>query len=213
MRLFQILRKNAGKQVTGARKKSTKTQRLGTVKEVAASWGMEARLAQASSLAKAYEACLAATVETSPRSRVQAGSANTALGKITLNPALLAPGREADRNATLLHECAHILADLAHRQNCRHDKRWKHVMALLGEPPAVNHDLTYLSAKFHARVTWACLACGEEYYYIRKPRRRPQDCYCPPCGPRLGRLHVVEGPYQLALSLPASPEKERRKSA
>ncbi len=194
-----------------------KTQILGTVEEMAARWGVKEQLAQALSLGKAYAACLAATVATSPRSKVQAGSANTALRKITLNLALLEPGREADRNATLLHECAHILADLAHRRNCRHGERWKQVMELLGEEPLVNHDLAYLSPKLHARVTWACMACGQEYHYVRKPRRRPQDCCCRYCGPRRGRLRVVEVPAQLDLGLPAPPETQKnetqRKSA
>ena len=194
-----------------------KTHRLGTVEEVAARWGVTGKLAKAFPLGKAYAACLAAMVMTSSRSKVQAGSANTALRKITLNPALLEPGREADRDSTLLHECAHILADLAHRQNCRHGKRWKQVMELLGEEPLVNHDLAYLSPKLHARVTWACLACGQEYHYVRKPRRRPQDCCCRYCGPRRGRLRVVEVPAQLDLGLPVAPEIQKnetqRKSA
>ena len=178
---------------------------LGTVADVAARWGVAERLAEASSLGTAYETCLACSVAASPRSKVQAGSANTELRRITLNRALLEPGREADRNATLLHECAHILADLAHRRNCRHGKRWKQVMALLGEEPSVNHDLAYLSPKLHARITWICKACGEEYHYIRKPRRRPQDCYCVRCGPRRGRLRVRKAPTQLELDLPAAP--------
>jgi predicted SprT family Zn-dependent metalloprotease len=181
------------------------TQMLGTVEEVAARWGVTKRLAEASPLGKAYETCLACSVEANPRSKVQAGSANTELRKITLNLALLEPGREADRNATLLHECAHILADLAHRRNCRHGKRWKEVMELLGEEPAVNHDLAYLSPKLHARVTWVCKACGEEYHYVRGPRRRPQDCYCVRCGPRRGRLRVRKEAYQLELDLPVVP--------
>jgi len=174
---------------------------LGTVKEVAARWNVTERLAQASPLGKAYETCLVCTVEANPRSKVQAGSANTELRKITLNLALLEPGREMDRNATLLHECAHILADLAHHKNCRHDKRWKEVMALLGEEPEVNHDLSYLSPKLHARVIWICKTCGEEYHYVRMPRRRSQDCYCVHCGPLRGHLRVVKAPYQLELAL------------
>ncbi len=182
---------------------------LGTVEEVAARWGVKERLAHACLLGTAYETCLACNVEANPRSKVQAGSTNTELRKITLNLALLEPGREADRNATLLHECAHILADLAHRRNCRHGKRWKEVMALLGEEPLVNHDLAYLSPKLHARVTWVCKTCGEEYHYLRKPRRRLKDCYCVRCGPRRGHLRVAKAPYQLELDLPAAFDAQK----
>lgn len=204
------IKKKHPEPITQMGRKNGRRHLLGTVEAVAARWDVMERLALAFSLGPAYEACLAATVEGSPRSKIQAGSANTELRKITLNLALLEPGREPDRNATFLHECAHLLADLAHRRNCRHGKRWKQVMELLGEAPLVNHDLAYLSPKLHARVTWACMACGEEYHYVRKPRRRPQDCYCRHCGPRRGRLRVVEPPRQLELDLLLMDTSEKK---
>lgn len=178
--------------MNGKNLKNGKTQRLGSVEEVARAWGIKRRLDRAFLLGKSYEACLACRVEASERSKVQAGAANTRLRKILLNPALLIPGREADRNATFLHECAHILADLAYRRNCRHDSGWKQVMLLLGEKPDVSHALDYLSPKAQAVVTWICRTCSEEYHYVRKPPRRVQDCYCSRCGPKRGRLKVIE---------------------
>ncbi|MGB1548334.1 MAG: SprT-like domain-containing protein [Alphaproteobacteria bacterium] len=175
---------------------------LGTVEEVARAWGVKRRLDRALLLGRAYQKCLDCTVEVSGRSKVQAGAANTRLGKIMLNAALLEPGREADRNATFLHECAHILADSVYRRNCQHGPYWKRVMELLGENPDVHHDLEYLSPKAQAVATWVCRACGEEYHYVRKPRHRPQDCYCARCGPRRGRLEAIEMPPRINLDPP-----------
>ena len=64
-------------------------------------------------------------------------------------------------------------------------------MALLGEPPEIAHELDYLSRKAKAIVTWVCEACGEEYHYVRMPRRRIEDCYCHQCGPERGRLRIA----------------------
>jgi len=96
-----------------------------------------------------------------------------------------------DRNSTFLHECAHILADLRFGRNCRHDKRWEQTMEMLGEPPNVRHRIDYISAKAHAVETWECGNCGEEYHFVRPPRRTVKDCYCRPCGPRRGQLRIA----------------------
>jgi hypothetical protein len=64
-------------------------------------------------------------------------------------------------------------------------------MKLLGEKPAVRHDLSYLSRAAHAVVTWQCENCDDEYHFVRRPRRRPSSCYCRTCGPSLGQLRVV----------------------
>lgn len=170
------------------------TRVLGTVDEVAIAWDLGERLLRVAHLGHAYTECLRSTVEISSRSKVQAGAAYTRERRIILNAALIVPGHEADRNSTFLHECAHILADLRHGRNCRHDSRWQKVMALLGEPPLVRHHIDYISARAHAVVTWTCSNCGEEYHFVRRPRRRIQDCYCRPCGPDLGSLRpVVQG--------------------
>ena len=66
---------------------------------------------------------------------MQAGVAYTEERRIVLNAKLLEAGREADRDATFLHECAHILANRRYRARCNHDHRWKRVMEMLGEPP------------------------------------------------------------------------------
>ncbi len=167
---------------------------LGTVDHVARAWGLEGRLAGAATIGYAYGECVRCTVETTRRAKVLAGAAHTEERRIVLNAELLRRGREASRNATLLHECAHVLADLRYRADCRHDRRWKRVMAMLGEPPEISHRLDFLSHEFHAVVSWICVGCGEEFHYVRPPRRPIEVCYCPRCGPEAGRLRNAEIP-------------------
>lgn len=135
--------------------------------------------------------CLASTVEVSGRAKTQAGIAYTDERRIVLNSRLLLPGRESDRDATLLHECAHILANIHYRRNCRHNQHWRGVMRTLGEPPEVSHEIEYLSRKTHAVATWVCSQCGYAYHFVRRPRRRIDECYCRSCGPKRGRLSAV----------------------
>ncbi len=161
---------------------------LGSVALVAQAWEIERRLAGAARIGRAYGECLNSTVEISRRGKTVAGKAYTHERRIVLNSALLVAGRDADRDSTLLHECAHIIADIRYGCDCRHDWRWRRVMELLGESPAVHHDIAYLSPRRHAVVTWVCTNCGEEYHYVRRPRRRVHDCYCRHCGPDTGQL-------------------------
>lgn len=171
-------------------------QVLGTVEEVATAWRLMSKLERAERIGRAYVACLKSTVEASQRARTQAGIAYTDERRIVLNAALLERGRETDRDATFLHECAHVIANLRHGWNCRHGARWQRIMAMLGEPPEVSHNLAYLSREALAVITWVCSECGEAYHFVRRPRRRIQDCYCAVCGPTLGVL------YQRARDLP-----------
>ena len=163
---------------------------LGTVSEVATAWRVQEQLLDVSHLGFAYVECLRSTVEASGRAKIQAGAAYTRERRIVLNNALLLPGRESDRNSTFLHECAHILADLKHGRNCRHDRRWEDMMAMLGQAPLVRHKIDYISARAHAVVTWMCGNCGERYYFVRPPKRKISECYCRPCGPRRGQLRL-----------------------
>ncbi|MFQ5783353.1 MAG: SprT-like domain-containing protein [Alphaproteobacteria bacterium] len=165
---------------------------LGSVALVAAAWGLDGRLARARRIGSGYGECLACTVGISRRGKTLAGKALTPERRIVINSALLIAGREADRDATFLHECAHVIADIRYRAFCRHDWRWRRVMALLGEPARAHHDIACLSPRAHAVVTWVCAHCGEEFHYVRAPRRRIEDCCCRACGPRLGRLYVKE---------------------
>ncbi len=169
-------------------------RKLGTVAAVAATWGLEERLARSATIGRAYAACLSGTVEVSRRAKVSAGVAYVNERRIVLNAALFAPGREADRNATFLHECAHILADVRYQRNCRHSAGWRRVMEMLGEPPAAHHSIDYLSHAAHAVLTWTCVGCGLDYHFVRTPRRRIEECHCRRCGPALGRLRVRRGP-------------------
>ena len=164
--------------------------RLGTVGEVAEAWGLLARLRRATADNPAFADVIDSMVEVSRRAKTLAGTAYAEQRRIVLNAALLQPGREADRNATFLHECAHLIADLATGRRNRHGPVWRDVMALLGEPAVVTHNLPYLSRAAHAAVTWICTACGTEHHFVRRPRRRIRDCYCRTCGPARGRLSV-----------------------
>jgi len=161
---------------------------IGTVADLAESWLLRPRLAGAAEMGAAYEACLDATVEASGGAKTQAGIAYSDERRIVLNSRLLVAGRERDRDATLLHECAHILANIHHRRNCRHNQHWRRVMATLGEPAQVGHDIEYLSRKTHAVETWVCGNCDYHYHFVRRPRRRIEECYCRTCGPKRGRL-------------------------
>lgn len=171
---------------------------LGTVGELAEAWGLRERFERALQAAygekrvvltpRAVREALDCAVEISQRAKTLAGAAYTEQRRIVLNAQLLREGREPDRDSTFLHECAHILADLTHGKACRHGRPWREIMLLLGEPAEVGHRLEYLSRKAHARISWVCVACGRKHYFVRKPRRRIEDCYCRRCGPNDGRL-------------------------
>jgi len=164
---------------------------LGSVRELAVDWGLSDQLERAAALGPAFREMLDCMVEISRRAKTLAGAAYTDERRIVLNVALLENGREHDRDATFLHECAHVLADLFHGRPCKHSQAWRDIMKLLGEKPAIRHDLTYLSRAAHAVVTWQCDHCGDEYHFVRRPRRRPSSCYCRTCGPKLGQLRVI----------------------
>ena len=132
---------------------------LGNVSELAERWGLIARLRNLAPLGDAYDVCLGCRVEASARSRTQAGAAYPRQNRIVLNDRLLADGRESDRDATFLHECAHVVADVRHGLSCGHNGRWQRVMYLLGEPPEVCHDIEYLSRRAHAVAIWTCTNC------------------------------------------------------
>lgn len=161
---------------------------LGTVEQAARVWAVAERLGRVARVGRAYTECLNCVVEISRRGKTVAGKAYTRERRIVLNTALFLPGREADRNSTFLHECAHVIADIRYGRDCGHGWRWRRVMDLMGEPPDTRHEFTYLSAKTHAVVTWVCRNCGEEYYYVRRPRRRIEESCCSRCGPHRGEL-------------------------
>jgi SprT protein len=176
---------------------------LGTVGDLARAWRLEGRLRRAMIYGGALERCMDCTVEVSDRAKTVAGSAFTSERRIVLNAALFKPGREPDRNATFLHECAHIIANLHKRRDCGHGPGWRSVMDALGESADRCHSIRYLSPKAHAIVTWLCRGCGQEYHFVRRPRRRPENCWCAKCGPRQGRL---------ALHWEAAPPRATRHS-
>lgn len=155
---------------------------------MARDWGLFARLEQAAHMGTAYQDCLDSMVEADGRAAVLAGKAWPSEQRIVLHAELLKEGREADRDATFLHECAHILADRRYGRPCKHGSLWRATIVTLGELPTTHHDIPYLSRAAHAKVVWTCSHCGEAYPFVRTPRRRIQDCYCRHCGPRRGLL-------------------------
>ena len=166
---------------------------LGTVGDVADDWGLTERLRRTATMGPAFFVVIGSAVEISRRAKTLAGAAYAEQRRIVLNAKLLAPGRKADRNATFLHECAHLIADLATGRRNHHGPRWREVMAMLDEPAEVTHDLDYLSRMANAVVTWVCSGCAAEHHFVRRPRRRIEDCYCRKCGPDAGRL-VIKAP-------------------
>ena len=162
--------------------------RLGRVAEVATEWGVADRLARAAHLGQAYHDCLEGLVEADTRAVVLAGKAWPSECRIVLHGELLKPGREDDRNATFLHECAHVLADRRWGRPCKHGPLWRATIVMLGELPTTHHEIPYLSRATRAAVIWTCTSCGETYPFVRKPRRRIRDCYCRHCGPVRGVL-------------------------
>jgi predicted SprT family Zn-dependent metalloprotease len=163
-------------------------RRIGTVREIAARWGLAARLDRAAAYEPAFREMLDCAVVVSRRARTLAGAAYAAERRIVLNARLLENGREGDRDSTFIHECAHVLADLADNRPCRHGARWREMMRLLGEVPNVRHRIPYLSREANAKIIWRCGGCAQAYHYVRRPRRRITDCYCAECGPGKGRL-------------------------
>lgn len=163
-------------------------RQIGTVREIAERWGLAARLDRAAAYEPAFREMLDCAVVVSRRARTLAGAAYAKERRIVLNARLLEQGREGDRDSTFIHECAHVLADLAHNRPCRHGAGWREMMRLLGEVPNVRHRIPYLSREANAKIIWRCKGCAQAYHYVRRPRRRITDCYCADCGPRNGQL-------------------------
>jgi len=163
-------------------------RQIGTVREMAERWGLAARLDRAASYGPAFREMLDCVVVVSRRARTLAGAAYAKERRIVLNARLLEQGCEDDRDSTFIHECAHVLADLAHNRPCRHGASWREMMRLLGEVPNVRHRIPYLSREANAKIIWCCGGCAQAYHYVRRPRRRITDCYCADCGPKNGQL-------------------------
>ena len=151
-----------------ARLRSRPARALGSVRELAVDWGLTERLEKAAALGPAFREMLDCGVEISRRAKTLAGVAYSEERRIVLNVALLFHGRP-----------------------CKHSAAWREIMKLLGEKPAVRHDLSYLSRAAHAVMTWKCENCGDEYHFVRRPRRRASSCYCRSCGPKRGRLRIL----------------------
>lgn len=106
---------------------------------------------------------------------------------IQLHNELLKPGREDDRDTTLLHEIAHLLVDffwgrILSRKPSAHGKEWKYVTKLIGGTPARCHKFEYFNElkKAKANHKYVCMDCGWECFTTRKlkniDRRHHKGC-------------------------------------
>ena len=73
-------------------------------------------------------------IEFSNTMRTCAGKAYIKRNLIKLSAKILRLNGLAFVNRTPVHELAHIVADIRYQMECHHDKRWRHVMGVLGVP-------------------------------------------------------------------------------
>ena len=90
--------------------------------------------------------------------------------EISLSRPLIHLNSEEEVRDTILHEIAHALAWIRHRENCGHDERWKAICGEIGARPERCFDEEVISPE----LPWA-LCHGEtaEVFstYDRKPKR------------------------------------------
>ena len=88
---------------------------------------------------------------------------------IKLHVELLKPGREKDRNDTLLHEIGHMLVKIFWFREKAHGKAWKYITTLIGGVPERCHAYSYFNdlkiAK--AKHKYTCMDCGYEHFSQR----------------------------------------------
>lgn len=94
--------------------------------------------------------------------------------EIKLHVELLKPGREVDRNDTLLHEIGHMLVrffwgNILSRKVGAHGKEWKYVTSLIGGTPVRCHSYSYFNelSKAKAKHKYVCMDCGYEHFTQR----------------------------------------------
>ncbi len=162
---------------------------IGTAGDVAFAWGLSGAVAGALRTCRPHDAdirdALACTeVLVNGRLTTTAGQAQMWPPLIHLNPSILDPGHEADRDATFLHEVAHIVADRWHllasrRSDGIHGRTWRRIMRNMGQDPVSNHDIAVLKARRAKPVlTYKCRACGQEF---DRARAVPRDHVCGRC--------------------------------
>lgn len=114
---------------------------------------------------------------------------------IDLNPALLEPGREEERNETILHEIAHVLAYAAFRHH-GHSEEWRDLLAYIGAKTTDRcHQYRFLRGR-ERRYAYECKDC--DYRLLRtRPIHKPgklHHWYHPACKekPNKGRFEFID---------------------
>lgn len=104
---------------------------------------------------------------------------------IELHEELLRPGREANRDHTLLHEVAHLIIGLVYPESMKrhstiksHGVEWKAVMRHMGCRPDTcgKHDFMADVRKAKAKLMYACKRCEHEFPAMRRKKHAP-DLY------------------------------------
>lgn len=113
--------------------------------------------------------------------------------EVELHVHLLGEGNEDARNQTLLHEIAHIVADLIWDRGCirAHGKEWKRVMHAFGANPerTSSHASMMEFQLKKANYIYACERCGHDFPAQRKKKYAPSNYVHKRCG---GRLYLKE---------------------
>lgn len=112
--------------------------------------------------------------------------------RIDYNPAHFLDGDEEGLAAfieTMLHEFAHVIANVRHGSNQRHNANWKAVCLELGIEPSAR-SAPHRGAKCPPRHAVGCRGCGVEYWITAYRARRlsRQRCVCCGCA-----LHLLSG--------------------
>lgn len=106
---------------------------------------------------------------------------------VEFNPRLWARATPAERRETVIHEVAHIIANVRHQQSCGHDARWQAVMVELGGSLERCHKVEASDMRL-ARIEKACPSgCGWTMHRSRagwtrlRKKTRTHRFTCPQC--------------------------------
>lgn len=80
-------------------------------------------------------------------------------GRIELSSRLWPTTSKSQRVETVIHELAHILADIKHQRDVGHRKEWKSMMAVLGYPNAKRCHNSPVIRKKRKKYILACRSC------------------------------------------------------
>ncbi len=110
---------------------------------------------------------------------------------VELHEELLRPGREANRDHTLLHETAHLIIGLIypeslfrHSSTKSHGPEWKAVMRHMGcrTDRCGSHDFMQDVYKAKAKLMYACKRCEHEFPAMRRKKHAPDNYKHKGCG-------------------------------